>query len=228
MKKIQKLLAWMTISTALFSCEAEDTQVYSCDPTMNRWAHQNLTDIRTMDRRDWIKLDEDHKSAAYVAFTQEQRTDLWLGKIEQMLKLDWTTEELEHIFLLRDFIVSHQNWFNDEILNEEQENELLLFAYQWVEYGKNELGWNDTLPYAIITTPNDLMDKEGNVEYIYNRKRTLSRSEATSKKKCNCHRTIDTCGLQGGTCDQANCEEVKSFFILNMLTCNGRCSGVLY
>lgn len=226
MKKIFRNSMLVVMGLLFFACEAEEPEIYSCNPEMDKWAHHNLSDIRNMKRADWNNLDEAHKQAAYVAFTQEQRVLLWLGKIEQVLTLQWSNEEVGHILRLKDFITSHQKWFNDEILTEDQENELLLFGYQWMEKAK-ELGWTKTLSYAIITTPNNLIDKEGNIEFISNHKRVLSRSEATKKKDCNCHKTIDSCGLEGGTCDGVDCEEVKKCFILNLLTCNGRCSGIL-
>ena len=96
MKKILKNSLYILMGLVLFSCEAEELKVYSCDETINEWAQQNLDKIRIMKRNQWNNLDESRKRAAYVAFTPEQKIALWKGKVEQILTLEWSEEELEH------------------------------------------------------------------------------------------------------------------------------------
>lgn len=218
MKKILKNSLYILMGLVLFSCEAEELKVYSCDETINEWAQQNLDKIRIMKRNQWNNLDESRKRAAYVAFTPEQKIALWKGKVEQILTLEWSEEELEHIQTFNQFIDSHQALFYEKEPTEEQLNDLELFAYKWKEKAENELRWSQNLVYAIIMFPNNLLDKNGNVEIVESRQRVLKTVE-----NCHCRKQFDTCGMEGKLCEDADCEEVRNCGLLLMFNCNGRC-----
>lgn len=154
------------MGVALFSCKTEEPEIYSCDGTVNEWAKENLDNIRTMTRKQWNNLDEDRKRAAYVAFTPEQKIALWNDKIEQVLTLDWSEEERKHIIKVSAFINSHHDLFHKEKITEALENELESFANKWKEEAVKDFGWNERLVYSIIASPNNLLDKDGNIEVV--------------------------------------------------------------
>lgn len=219
MKKVGFVMLAIT-SLFFFSCEAEEPQVYSCDKNLDEWAHRNLSEIKSMKRSDWNLLEEDYKRAAYAAFTQEQRVALWLEKIEQVLTLDWSDEEVEHILELKDFILSHQNWFHGKELTEVQANEVELFGYEWMTKGEENLGWDKKLIYALIGSANNLVDKSGLLE-VQTRKRMISYQES----KCDCNQKYDFCITTH--CEDSPCEEASGgcgWFLMG--ACNGTCGGL--
>lgn len=166
MKKILRNCLYISIGVVLFSCKTGEVKVYSCDKATNEWAKQNLGYIRTLTRDQWNNLDEDRKRAAYVAFNPEQRIALWKGKIEQILTLEWSEEELEHIQTFNQFIDSHHNFFRNKKLTKAQLNELEAFGTIWKEKAEKELGWSHNLILSITHSANNLLDKNGTIETV--------------------------------------------------------------
>ncbi len=180
----------LLIPTAvLYSCETEnDLRTYSCDKTINEWVSGNIPSIRTMNRNNWNNVDEERKRATYRAFTPEQRYKIWVGKIQQTLTLDWNENEKIHILKLLTYIETHPEIFNDEVMTESQYDELELFAYKWKEDAILLLKWSEKLVFAIIASPNNLIDKDGNIEITEYRNRSISSTESD----CNCNASWHT------------------------------------
>ncbi|MBQ8283270.1 MAG: bacteriocin fulvocin C-related protein [Paraprevotella sp.] len=173
----------------LYSCETEnDLRTYSCDKTINEWVSDNIPSIRTMNRNNWNNVDEERKRATYRAFTPEQRYKIWVGKIQQTLTLDWNENEKIHILKLLTYIETHPEIFNDEVMTESQYDELELFAYKWKEDAILLLKWSEKLVFAIIASPNNLIDKDGNIEITEYRNRSISSTESD----CNCNASWHT------------------------------------
>ena len=226
MKKIFRNSMLVVMGLLFFACEAEEnTQVYSCNESVNEWAKQNLSDIRNIKRSDWNKLDEAHKNAAYVAFTQGQRVLLWKGKIEQVLSLGWSENETNHIKELQNFIDQNPVYLQGKRLTEQQANQLDLFAYKWMTKAENDFGWDKKLIYAIIASANNLIDKDGNIEIHTHQKRVLRSGESGSTSDCNCNQTYDFCLTNH--CEDSKCEEasIGCGWIL-AYACNGLCGGI--
>lgn len=166
MKKILRNYLYILMGLVLFSCKTGEVKVYSCDKATNEWAKQNLGYIRTQTRNQWNNLGESKKRAAYVAFTPEQKIALWKGKVEQVLTLGWSEEELEHIQTFNQFIDSHHKLFRNKELTKSQLNELEAFAAIWQEKAEKELGWSHHLVLSIMASPNNLLDKKGTIETV--------------------------------------------------------------
>lgn len=207
---------------ALYSCNAEENlPTYSCDKTIDKWVNDNKPLIRSMNRSDWSNVDEERKRATYRAFTPEQRYNIWYGKIQQTLTLDWNENEKLHILKLLTYIETHPEIFNDEVMTESQYDELELFAYKWKEDAILLLKWSEKLVFAIIASPNNLIDKDGNIEIAEYKNRSISSSES----KCHCNTTWDFCEILG--CQNAKCESSdKGCGLLWNYPCNGRCGGI--
>ena len=83
------------ICVGLSSCSTDD---YSCDPEINKWVSDNIDEIHSMIREEWVEINNISKQrGAYGAFTIKQKIALWRGKIEETLDLNWTIEEYAHI-----------------------------------------------------------------------------------------------------------------------------------
>ena len=92
---LQLLLFSVVIITGCSKYEDED---YSCNKEVNQWAKSNLNEIKKMKVAEWYSINDIvYQKAAYVAFDSNQRKELWLSKLQETLKLDWTNAEKEHI-----------------------------------------------------------------------------------------------------------------------------------
>lgn len=151
-----------TILTVI-SCSKDD--IYSCNPVINQWTKSNLQSIKTMTRSNWVAVGNiSRQRAIYNAFTPEQKVNLWRGKIQETLELNWSADENAHLETLLTFINENPNFFgnNKEVTEQEQDN-YDLFFYNWKEYAKTTLGWSDKLIYNTVYTPEKIADKEGNL-----------------------------------------------------------------
>lgn len=152
----------VTILTVI-SCSKND--LYSCDPVINQWTKSNLQSIKTMTRSNWVAVgDISRQRAIYNAFTPEQRVNLWKGKIQETLELNWSADESAHLETLLTFVNENPNFFeNNEEVTEQNQDNYDLFFYNWKEHAKTTLGWDDKLIYNIVYTPEKIADKEGNL-----------------------------------------------------------------
>ncbi|MCY6360721.1 hypothetical protein OXV74_21995 [Bacteroides thetaiotaomicron] len=101
--KITKSLLVILLSILCFSCEKEE--FYSCNPKADQWVKDNLNEIRTMTRKEWINIDDViYQKAAFTAFTTKQRHDLWVRKFDEILTLDLTEQEQSHLLLMNDVV----------------------------------------------------------------------------------------------------------------------------
>ena len=140
----------LLILLTFFSCSEEK---YSCDPDVNKWVNQNMEKIKEMTRTDWLEIaDISYQRGTYNAFSIDQQANLWIDKMDELLKLDWSLPEYEHLITLRTAISKNQSWFQPNKF-EESEDEEDLFEYQWVDYAENKLNWKEELIYAIAYTP---------------------------------------------------------------------------
>ena len=218
MKRSFYLFAFV-LSCVLNSCTQDAEVVYSCNEEINEWTIENLSMIQEMTRSEWLKLDENKKRAAYRGFTQQQRINFWIEKIEEVKSLDWSSKELDHIALITTFITEHQDLFSGNPLTDDQSDILYLFCYQWVEFGIEKLGWSKQTAISIIGTGNKVTDKKGGVKFDPG-------PIIDDKKDCCCHAgniLFSTCILDE-TCEKTKC--IVSFggcgwFLTE--ECNGEC-----
>lgn len=225
MNKFLSIL-FLSLGTFVISCSDEDRVVYSCNPTEDEWVHDNLDEIRCMTRAQWNNLDENLKMPVFVAFSSEQRYQLWIGKLNDAIALDWSESEKAHIQEIIDFINENPDCFEEGGLNEDMEDKLELFDYQWTTFAKEEFGWDSKVIYGIIYTPNSLLDKEGNIAKSTTVSARIIRSEGTSNgatsENCNC-RVGRNCEGTFECKESTTCDEVNRCGFLTMQRCNGRC-----
>ena len=88
-------------------------------------------------RAEWLAIgDIRHQYEAYVAFTPRQKQDMRIAKMEEVLSLDWTEQERQHIQSFIEFL-------KDEI-------DFLLIppsplpqkVVEWLNYAVEEFGWS--------------------------------------------------------------------------------------
>ena len=160
MKKMMACLA-LVASMAVVTLSAQCRYVA---PDADEWVEKNRSMLDTLTRAGWLDLDEGYKQAAVFEFTPEQITDLWIGKINQVLSdFKWTRAERKHIERMRTWFLEHPNTYSDKKTKEEQDK-TIRFIEDWTSYAKTKLGWTDKLIFGIAVSCNDLLDKEGNLK----------------------------------------------------------------
>lgn len=199
MKKLV-LLAFVVAGLLACNSDFENDDVYSCNEQLDEWAHANLRNIQAMDWESWQNLDEEYKRPAYAAMTPSQKILFWKDKIQQVLQLDWTNEERQHITKLYIYLENNPNMYNPEILKDSIENELFRDFYsKWEVEALYDLRLTEEQVYGIIYTGNRLLNINGDYEM---RKSMRLRSSGESggsggSDECNCNRNETGCS---GTC----------------------------
>lgn len=202
MKKKNFCIFFILTCVFMSSCSSDD-ELYSCDPDANEWAKENLSEIRSMDRVDWLEIGDDtYQRASYNAFTSSQRFDFWVDKINHVLTLDWNDLEKEHIKILLDFIGDNRSVFKTGATEESE-----IFFYRWSEEAKEILGWNDQVVGSIIFTGSNVLNTTGDIAFDTKNNIRL-RSGGESVCKCNASTVISACGsLFNQECITGGCLE---------------------
>ena len=185
-----KMLILFLLTIGMFSCSNEDGSSFSCNKEVDTWVKNHLVEIQSMDRMDWLNIDNNLKIATFRAFTKKQKIEFWNNKLTQALDLDWNEKEKTHIIEVISFINSHSEFFASNKLTEEQENLLELFFYNWMKYSLDTLNWDKKVVYALVGTGYPLKDKTGALDthsLIENSVEKLTAdSENGSELMCNC------------------------------------------
>lgn len=213
------LLTLLSVMTLAVSVSCSKEPVYSCDKEVDEWTKSNLEAIQQMDRTEWSKLELKYQKGAYRAFSGNQRIDLWRGKITEALSLDWSAKERAHLVALLKIVESNPTWFSNEMNNNEAEQDnMTLTMYRWMEYATETLKWNKDLLYAIVATPQKMIDKTGD---LYGTPLTKG-PIGPAGDSCNCNFKSDWC--RNTTCSPARCnEQPQGCGTLWMTACNGTC-----
>lgn len=237
MKKNVLLITFMAMIVAILctACSQEDEAVYSCDKAVNAWAVSHINDIQVMTRAQWEKLDFDKGKAAFKAFTLDQKKNFWEKKISDVLLLNWKEAERIHIQKLLHFIRSNSYLYASKELSNEDNDRIELFFYNWSKFGKEQLGWNDKIIYAIAVSGYSVLDRNGSIkepqpkkdEIAMSRSRQAAGSLKSIPSKCHCNTSfILSCFPAGPACEASSCSSSSGGcgFAL-MQACNGSCGG---
>lgn len=228
------------ICLGCISCQQEDA-LYSCDPSVERWANDNLSEISQMSRVSFLSLENDaYKRAAYRTFTTDKQRAFWVEKYRELKDLNWSDVEWKHIELIYSLVLDEEKSIF-KILDWENDDESLKFIYHWQEYARETLGWNKKQIYAICYSAERVINTQGDLELIYSpRSKKLTRSESGSDSgsgfECSCSQTSSYCDIldhegpdyaycrtpSGGGCKttERGCGLFWNF------SCNGVCLGL--
>ncbi|NDW12557.1 hypothetical protein D0T50_06590 [Bacteroides sp. 214] len=155
---------------------------YSCDRVVDKWAHENLAEIKQMTRAEFLSIEPNYQKAAFRIFTPEQRKEIWISKLKDALLLEWSKAESEHLQEFIRIIDSFPTLYTHPLDGEEKD----LFdicMYKWFLYAQEVLSWDLELINAILVNPNKLINTKGDIE------NPLTRGQNTSltERNCNCY-----------------------------------------
>lgn len=212
------------ISVCLCSCNQET--IYSCNESVDEWVHENLSEIQLMSRSEWNSLDEGLKTPVYRAFTLQQRVSFWNERLTDILALEWSGEEREHINSIIKFINTHRHFLGGySLMSDDEKNLFDLFFYQWMDKAKIDFKWSDKLLYAILASGNTLLDTNGTV--LINQASSRVALLSDTEPKCNCSRSSDWCTPNGWDCENTPCKtDSPGCGTMWAYDCNGRCGGI--
>lgn len=209
----------MVFAISFSSCEKEE--LYSCDKEINSWVKDNINDIKIMTRSAWIELPENFKGPAFGAFNPDQKSLFWNERMKEILTLEWNEKEKDHLIMLHHAILNNNKWFDTENRTESINEEMLLFAFKWIDYAKEELKLNEKLIFSIVGSGNKMIDKSGEI-YVVN-KNMNPRLKNGSERSCNCNQTYDFCSGVEPDCLDKDCDTKPFCGWLLLSQCNGLC-----
>ena len=228
----------MLAGNVVFSILFTRRSAYSCDPQIDKWAKSHDSEISKMERKHWIAMEEDiqYKMATYAAFSPNQKFSFWKEKLSEVLKLNWSSDEHEHIASLLEYIEVHKDIFDPKKFDEDSFDK---FIYLWIEKGKTQFRWNSNVIYAIAASGETMTDTKGTLLIThktnnYTIQRVKTRSESGSASECDCNVSDDWCStrtsnLPSGSptvmadCKNSSCEGTSGCGTLFLKSCDGKC-----
>ena len=179
-----------------YSCQKGDLH-YSCNPQIDQWAKDNYENIQNFTKIEFESLNNGEQKAAYAIMGTKQRHALWMAKLNDVLQLEWTPQEAEHIKSLILFVEENKSLFADNE-TEDDRNKFELFMYVWIEYSKETLKWDKETIYSICGDPNNAIM----IKTRYGHKKlTISRSYEIGQS------TLKTRSESGGTFGDCTCSQ---------------------
>jgi len=223
---MKKIVILLVVAVSLSSCSKDE--FYSCDKDANLWVKNNLAEIKLMTRADFLAIgDIVYMRAAYTAFSPNQKQALWIGKIEEVLKLDWTEQEYLHIQSILE-LIKNKSFFSLKDRDPEAFDKEELEIYKWTEYAQEELGWDKKFLYALIATPQE-MSADKTLKVITSNLRNLPYQHEFETEHdnvspdCKCSTTSDWC-FWGSMCYwTAKCRRTQNCGTWWDYWCDGMC-----
>ena len=177
---MKKLVVLLVIVISISSCTM-DGDMFSCDPDANLWAKSNIAEIQLMTRADFLAIgDVVYQRAAFKAFTPNQRQSVWIEKLENVLKLDWTEQENQFIESMLEFVKTNSFIYSNK-RDPKSFEKVEIELYRWTVYAYEELNWDKKLLYGIVGTPQEMNEnKEIRSNLLY------SKTIKTGSEECEC------------------------------------------
>ena len=161
---MKNIVVFLVLVVSLASCASKngfDLAVSSNETKVvpdlvESWINNNLDEVLqlreffTTNFKNELQIQE-----GIEKFTPFQMQALWVGKFLEVLELDWTEAERQHIRSILEFMTVNPLIFSREIECEEVREALVMvnnWGENWGAYAINELGWDSDLLYAMVET----------------------------------------------------------------------------
>lgn len=210
--------------TIFSSCTSDEEEMFSCNKQVDEWVKDHLSEIRVMDRTDWLNSPNEKALAMYRAFTPDQRLSFWNAKIEEVLRLNWSEAEINHIRKAQIFLNSNSEIFSDFALTTEERDDLVdEFCYKWTENAITELGWTETIAKSILMSGKRVLNTDGELQELKS-DFSISLLSDNEEVNCNCNKNDDFCSHGSDCVDDPDCNtSERGCGWLWLSGCNGRC-----
>ena len=161
-KKMNKIGILLLVLVVFFTGSCVSNKNSSTNDFVEQWINSNIDEIselrvyfksEVLDKTQEQRVNEDK-------FTSFQRQAVWVGKILEVLNLDWTEKEREHIQKLLEIMVTNPIMFSYD--PDDSDSEAFMKGFQlieeWLVYAKEELEWDDELLHAIGETQAEMRE----------------------------------------------------------------------
>jgi hypothetical protein len=198
------------------SCK-NDVVEFSCDPILNSYISSHKDMLNQITVTELASSDLVFQQAVFRSFDAAKKREIWLEKIQFLMESqNYNEDEYIHLSKLKNHIV--ENYFTEESIKLFV-NERSLFASNWIEYAKNNLGWSNKdiafIVYRLYTNP---IQFEAELNTII----SISKEVVTdSEGGCNCNTSSDFCS--GSICNSDNCSISSGCGWVWSESCNGIC-----
>lgn len=176
------------ILVLLVSCNQEEA-IYSCNPEIDSWVKENKQSIDAMSVDEFLSLERDYQKASYIAFSPKQRENLWISKITEAARLDWSEDEQKHMGKLLIALKEYSDVFSKDC-SEEYKDDFKVWVYQWIKEGEEAFNWSPKLIKNLLFSPYQLLSKDGEIKEGKNKmtSQVKTRSEdGGDGRSCNCN-----------------------------------------
>ncbi len=195
-----KIVLTFLIALTFFSCDINNDleEKYSCDKSIDTWVKKNRQKIQKMNAYEFQDYDNPHQRAIFSAMLPKQRVMLWEKHLSDILKLEWSDAEREHINELYLYVKDNHYIFKNN-LTESERDKIEVYVYRWKNYAKKTFNWSDkTIFYMVANLQKVYKDGQSSELVTYREKLTKKHQRIKNKTREN-NGTSTDCGCSSGS-----------------------------
>lgn len=192
------------IGIVVFNACQKDESIsqFSCNKGIEQQIQRSIGYYSNLSREEWKDLPDELKIPVYRTFSSKDKYNFWIEKQQEVLQLEWTNKEIEHIEMLFSIFEGNFSFFEDGYVegNEKELKRVKYFVNQWENYAITELNWNRTLIYALCASGDDV------TKII----RQIEKGEYTGTREgngCGCSQKSDYCDIMGDLNGVVSCQD---------------------
>jgi hypothetical protein len=216
---------FVIISFSIVSCQKGE-QVYSCDSEVNEYVNENLSDLKGITYEELVAYELDYQKGVFRTLTKEEKAQMWISKLEEVLELTWSETEISYIESMKEAI--NENWFDLDIsdVDKLKRDE---FLQQKIAEGNTEVGLSMGMLYSLFARIDIPVDPNA-PSYMKPLPYGSGGSSSGNTGDCKCSQSSDWCLQSGYDCedDDLGCNETAhgcgTFWTYK---CNGICQASL-
>jgi len=205
-------ILFISIVTFIYfsSCSKNNKDVFSCDPGINDFVHQNIYRLGGINRADLASYSTlDSQIAIFRALSNDRKISIYTEKINLIMNSDsLTSAEKNHLQSMIDFM-------KPEYFDENYNHVVDSFEVQWQNYARTQFNWDNKKIFLYSQTW--LTETE-----IMN----LARPNIPPNTTPNCNCLSDwACSLATQECNKGvSCNISGGCGFWGTMKCKGRCN----
>jgi len=224
--KLNLVLLVLYISL-LFSCSKKSNQIYSCNPSLNKWITANKESFENISRNELAKISSvDTQRAIYNSLPSPGKYRIWVEKLT-LAKSSLSAEEQNH---LQAAIIhlSPSDWESSET-----KKTLNIWITEWENNGVRKFGWDSTKRFLIAET---WLTESELLTFMtrYDAARTNAERNAIANTAapypgtggytddCTCRSSL-ACKWFTSTCEDGGCNRIQDCGLIGTSNCEGLC-----
>ncbi len=219
----------------LNSCSKEK-QEFSCNKKVDSWVKTYKTEVGELSRKQLVTLPPSYQKAIFTSLSKEKKYDLYLEKLNILLKTEYNTKYKNKIKELLDFISPE---IYDHRVDEKPKDYVISFLNKWENDVLTKFE-TDTLMYSIkfctLMTKKEFdfyLDNYSKIDYSWLKggdkilRPTLRPGGGGLGSDCTCSYSIYCSILLTVTCEDGlnSCRVVWNCGLVGTSKCTGQCDS---